>query len=348
MKLETRGPDRRTEPGERGLHPRGHHLGVGPQLAGDDDDEAPLPIDAALAEPRLRRVSHPAEIAEAEHDALPLPHDGGRQRHGGRCLAFGAHRQPLARLVDHATAAQAAGQPCGVGHLRDPDAVEPEPLGIELNLELALLAAEHGDLGHAGHREQPGSEHPIHEGALVHRRDRIGGDADDQHGARRGGERGEDGRLHSRREPHGHLPEPLGQCLSRLVDVHPLAEHRGHHGEALNGLRANRRDALHSVDRVFDRLGDLELDLLRREPRGLGLNRDLRRGELGKDVERRTPERVRSDHHERRGQPQHHAAMADGAADEPPQHAGSVVTRRPPRPPSPGPGTPPRAAPARR
>ena len=51
-------------------------LVLAPELAGDDDHEAALAVDASLAEAGLRRFRHPAEIAEAEHQALSLPHHG--------------------------------------------------------------------------------------------------------------------------------------------------------------------------------------------------------------------------------------------------------------------------------
>ena len=149
MEREPRGADRRLEPGEDGLHPGRDDLGVGAELAGHHDDESPRAVDATLAEARLRGLRHPSEIAEAEHGAILLAHDGGRELLGIAHLSFGADREPLVRLIDHAAAADAGGA-CGrVDGFGDADAMGPQPLGIELHLDLAHLAAEHRHLRHA-------------------------------------------------------------------------------------------------------------------------------------------------------------------------------------------------------
>ena len=172
-----------------------------------------------------------------------------------------------------------------------------------------------------GHREHPWPKDPVDEGPLVHGRDRIGRDADDEHGAGRGGERRQDRWLHRLRQPDRHFAEPLRQRLARLVDIHPLAQHRGHHGQSLDGLRPHGGDALHAVDRVLDRLGDLELDLLRREAGRLGLDGYLGRRELREDVERGAAERIRPLGHEDEREPEHDRSMPDGSSDQRCQHA---------------------------
>ena len=148
---------------------------------------------------------------------------------------------------------------------------------------------------------------------------------------------------------HGDFAQPLRERLAGLVDVHPLRQHRGDDRKALDGLGSHGRDALHAVDRVLDRLGHLELDLLGREAGRFGLNGDLRRGELGKDVERGAGQRPRAERDERGGEAERDAAMPDRAADDRAQHRRTVRLTRPiPLPPSPGHGTPPTAAPGRR
>ena len=56
-------------------------------------------------------------------------------------------------------------------------------LRIRLDLDLPHLAAEHGNLGDAGCRQEPGAEHAVDERALLHRAVRLLRDADDQDGA---------------------------------------------------------------------------------------------------------------------------------------------------------------------
>ena len=102
-------------------------------------------------------------------DAVVLPHHGAGQAAAGRDLSLGPHREALVGSVDHAGAAEPGGAAGGLRGLREADAVAPEPCGIELNLELAHFPAEDRHLGHARRREQPGTQHPIDEGALLHR-----------------------------------------------------------------------------------------------------------------------------------------------------------------------------------
>jgi hypothetical protein len=115
------------------------------------------------------------------------------------------------------------------------------------------------------------------------------------------------------------------------VDVHALRQYGGHHRQTLNRLRAHDGDALHAVDRVLQRLGDEQLDLLRGKPRRLGLDGDLRGRELGKHVERRTGEGRDADDDHGEGEPEHHAAVPDRAANQPAQHARTSTLTRPTR-----------------
>ena len=50
-----------------------HDLGVRAELRRDHDHEPALAVHAALAEPRRRRLHHPAEIAEPERRRRPAP-----------------------------------------------------------------------------------------------------------------------------------------------------------------------------------------------------------------------------------------------------------------------------------
>ena len=68
------------------------------------------------------------------------------------------------------------------------------------------------------------------------------------------------------------------------VDVSVFGQNSRDDGKALDRLRAHHRDAVDAIDRVLDRLGDEDLDLLGRESGRFGLDRDLGRGEFGKDV----------------------------------------------------------------
>ena len=78
----------------------------------------------------------------------------------------------------------------------------------------------------------------------------------------------------------------------------------------------------HAVDRVLERLGDEHLDLLGREPGRLGLDGDLRWGELGEDVERAFADDAGAvDHQREREADRRTPRCRIELPDEPGQHA---------------------------
>ena len=255
--------DRRPENPQRLLGARGHDLRIAAELARNDDHHAPLAVHSSLAEPGLRALDHAAEVAEAEHGALAFTHGRLRERVGRQHLPFGLHGDALIRPVDDPRPADAGRLARRLGHLGDADAVGAEPLGIHLDLHLTDFPAEHRDLRHSRRRQQPRPEDAVHEGPLLHRAVRLRGDPDDEDGAGRGGERGEHRRVHRRGQLARGLHQSLRERLTRAVDVHPLAKHRGNDRQALDGLGTDRGDSLNAVDGRFERTSDEDLYLLR-------------------------------------------------------------------------------------
>jgi hypothetical protein len=177
---ELRGPEQRRverEPGlldgrphlrQRRLDPGRHHLGVGAELPRDHDHQPALAVHPALAHSRLPGLHHTAEVLQAEHAAIVLAHRRPSEQRGRRHLPLRAHGEPLILPVDHPGAAHPGGLGCRLHRFRDTDAVGPQAFRVELDLDLAHLAAEHRHLGHARRGEQARAEHPVHEAPLLH------------------------------------------------------------------------------------------------------------------------------------------------------------------------------------
>ena len=338
--------ERRGQGLERCLDISRHQLGVGAELRRHDGDDGGLAVDGTVAELGRAGDDHLGHVVDAEHGAVPLAHHHLPDRFGRERLPLGAHHDALVGAVEHATAADAGGATGGLGELGETHAVGAETRGIDLHLQLAHFPAERRDLGDAGRGEQPRAHHPVDHGALLQQRAGLRGEADDQHRARRRGERADDRWRHRARQARHRFHQSLGERLAGAEDVGAGRQHGGDDGETLDRLRADDGDAGHAVDDVLDRLGDEDLDLLRREAGGLGLDGDLRRCELGKDVERCGEEARRAVHHQHDGEPEDDPRMTDREANECGEHQW-CITPRPRRPPAPAPGTP-RTAAARR
>ena len=245
------------------------------------------PLMDAVAELRLRPLHDRRHVAQPEHAALrrraPTPPPSASGVSG---CPFGPHHDPLVGVVEHARAADAGGPPRRLHQLGQRQAVGAEPRRIGLHLQLAHLPAEDGDLGDARRGEQPGPDHPVHEGALLHRSAGRRGEPHHQHGARGGGQRREHRRLHRPRAAAGPAPPaaPPAAGAPRGPSTPPASTAVMTDSPWIDCERTTATP-FDAVDRVLDRLGDEDLDLLRREPGRLGLDRDLRRRELGKDIE---------------------------------------------------------------
>ena len=145
---------------------------VGAELLDDPaaDDLAGEPVRDAAA--HRRRLAHVGDVAEQHRRAAAHRDDRLAQLLDGRRAAQRAHR-PLHLPLRH----EAAGRvdvraPRRVHDLVERDAARRHALRIELDLELAQVAAEPLDRGDAGHGEQPVLDLELREVAQRHQ---VGG-----------------------------------------------------------------------------------------------------------------------------------------------------------------------------
>jgi hypothetical protein len=205
---------------------------------------------------------------------------------------------------------------CRLEHVVEREVIAHELVGMDLDLDRAHIAAEHGNLGDARNRQQSQPQRPVGERAQIHERTLLGGKAKHQHRRGGGGQRRHRRGGDVRRELPRGFGEPLSHHLPVAIDVGVGAEDDGDDRQALNGRRAQRLHRRHAVDGVLDRLRHQDLDLLGGEPRGLGLDADLWGSELGEHVvlgahdgERAVPEQHEGERHD-------DAAKANGKADD--------------------------------
>ncbi len=90
--------------------------------------------------------------------------------------------------------------------------------------------------------------------------------------------------MHPCRQKRGDARQSLRHHLPVTVYIAARLETDGDHRQSLNRAGAQGGNASHAVNRIFDGLGDEDLDLFRRQARGLGLDGYLRRSELGEDL----------------------------------------------------------------
>ena len=131
---------------------------------------------AVLAWPRPSAVRRPATTSATSRTrtGTPLVRCRGRRR---RDLVQPAD---LARACGRAAARRAARRSprrrsgccasSAVDHVAEREAVGEEPVGVGLDVELLLVAADRVDLGHAGHVAELGPDDPVLDGPQVGRR----------------------------------------------------------------------------------------------------------------------------------------------------------------------------------
>ena len=188
-------------------------------------------------------------------------------------------------------------------------------------MELLDFAAENIRAGHALHREKARLERPIDERAQVAARHFFRDEPDLQKVHRRGGERRHRRRADAVGELFRERAELFRERLPREVNVRILLENGGYDAESLDAFRAHGIQIRRAVHRALDWPRDQNFDLLRAQPRRLRLDRDLRRDELGKHIERRTQGDVAAPRQQRDGERDDDAAMADGKLDDEAEHS---------------------------
>ena len=224
----------------------GGFQGVAAVLLVDDHRHARLAVDGRVAELRLRPLDDPGHVPQAHRcaagrcapgrGAARRAHDGLPQLGGGADLGIDPQHEPLAGLLLEPGPADPGRLAGRVENFGDGEVVGGQGVGVNLHLELPNLAAEEGDLGHPGDGEEAGSEGPLHPVAQLHRRERVGREADREQPAGGAGERPQTGRPDAVGKLPRHLGQPLGDELPGAVDVRPVAEDDRDDGQPLGGL----------------------------------------------------------------------------------------------------------------
>ena len=252
-----------------------------------------------------------------------------------------ADREPLGRGLDEATGSghrsleiadrrgdlRVAG---GADDLVERDVLVAQLLRVNLDLDLLVAHAPDGDVRDTLHAHQAGADRPAGDDRLLDRGELVGVETDHHDAARRRQRRQHGGRLrHVREGGTTQLGEAFLHQLATLVDVEALLEHEHDRGEAGCRGRADDVDAFDSVQEVgLERHRDELLDLGGGQTERLGLDLDVRRGELRVDVGRRVRKGRDADGEDRGGEADDQPAQLHRAADEPPDHRASRVIVR--------------------
>src|SRR3546814_842898 len=147
-----------------------------------------LPVNGCGADGRRGPLNHLAHIPEAYRQAILVKKGSLRKLLRGERLPFGIDDDALVIILDKACPAYTC---CLGGCLHDllqRDVVANQFLGIDLDLELAHLAAEYVDIGDTFHRQQMRANGPVHERSELHQRTCLGGQSHAEHRAGRRGE----------------------------------------------------------------------------------------------------------------------------------------------------------------
>ena len=222
----------------------------------------------------------------------------------------------LAALDKEAGRAVGIGGSDGRGDVVEAEAVGDEPRGVDADLILPDVAAEHDHLGDAGDREQAPAQGPVGLGAQVHRIVCLAGQGDEHDLAHDRGHRREDRRLDFRRERITDQLQALADDLAGPIWILPPLELDPDHGDTDRGRRAHAADPGGAVERGLNWKSDLDLELLRGHAVGLGEHGDGRRGQVGEDVDGHAPHGGRAPHDEHERGEQHQQAIVQRPADD--------------------------------
>ena len=253
----------------------------------------------------LGAVARIGNVAEADHAALRL-----RDRQPGevrRLLqpALETDRALLELTVEAAHRRREVLRLQGLHDLRDAQAGRLQVARPQLHRQLALDAADHFDLGHAGYAAQPPGDvgigeprqlGPLHLRGRQHQRhDRQVGRIEPR----------QDRLFHLRRQLVADLGDLVADLLRRLLQILLELEERDDHAVAVERVRLDLVDAADPRDAFLDAVDDLALDALRRRARVRHRHDDHRvlhvRELVGvQQREREDPEHGEREHHDRR------------------------------------------------
>jgi hypothetical protein len=224
---------------------------LAPILFRDSELHARHAVYGGATDRGLRRLDHIGYIGERDAGATLV--------HQNRVsYVLGCDRLPLAlkhdSLVCRVDEARAADTRCALRRAQDvvqANVEADELIGIDLDLNRLRVAAEHSDLCHARHREQPWPDGPIGDRAQLHQRAFSRCQASDKDNACGGRERSHRGRLDTRRQLQRFLGEPFGYELPVAVNVARRIESDGNDRESLDRRRTQGAHAGSAIDDVL-------------------------------------------------------------------------------------------------
>ncbi len=253
----------------------------------------------------VRPELHAGDVTQSDRDAA-RPHRDHALLEIGQVLHVAASAQHVlaAGQFEDAGADFGIGVSHGPGDVAEREAEADETVRVEDDLVLALEPTERGHLRDAGHGLQRRTHREVLEGAelgQVHPSGVVLQDVliDPAHAA---GVRPEC-RRHVWRQQLLHAPQLFEDPGTGPVDVSALVEQGVGEAHAEHRVAAHGHDAGRALQGANERVGDLVLHQIGAAPHPLGVDDDLRVGDVGQRIERRLSDGVRGP----RGEQQHDA-----------------------------------------
>ena len=310
---------------DRGAHAL-HHVHRAFKLLHQDDagDGVGLAVAPRHADPRFEADLDVGDIRQQHRNAallrqtiLPMSSSEvmtPMPRTLADCSPIAIVRPPTLELLDDMRA----------DDLRQRQPVGDHPVEIDLDLVFLGVAAQHRDVGNAGHDPQPPLDDPVLDRLELHHThagragELIAEDLADA--ARR-----RDHRLHARRQLH--VLQPVDRLLADEMIVAAVFELQPDEAEREHRVGAREFQTRRARDRDFDRDGDVALDLFRRLAGPLRDDLDDRRRRIGIGLDVQGLERNDAPSAEEGGERnQHERTPRQAKSDETTEHG--VLTFR--------------------
>ena len=141
--------------GQRAAHPVGDRDGVGAELPHDAAAHHLAGQPVGQAAPHRRPLAHVGDVAQEHRRPAAHRHDGRGDVGDAVGPGVGVDRPLHRALGDEAAGGGGAGALGGVDQLGQRHAAGRHAIGVDLDLELAQVAAQPLDRGDAGHRQEP-------------------------------------------------------------------------------------------------------------------------------------------------------------------------------------------------
>jgi hypothetical protein len=118
----------------------------------------------------FKRTLDPPELATEDARSARARDHRARNVPGIDRLALGLENDALVAGLDEPGAGDGGGLFGRLQHVGEREVVAQELVGVDLHLDRAQVAAEHGDLGDTRDREQPKPQRPVGERPQIHER----------------------------------------------------------------------------------------------------------------------------------------------------------------------------------